>query len=351
MTPSQWLGVAKTKGVPCIVAQEDPALVARVIRRIPLRYRDGADASLDRPAHVRSASGICWLGHELAVIQDDAAFLALVDPSTFAVRALTLPPGSDGLRQFDDGRGNKAFKLDLEACLVTRIDGEEVLVAFGSGSKKRMRDRMVIVNPHRNTVHVHEAPRFYKALRRLDAFSGSELNVEGAVLRDGILRLFNRGNGKPDDDQPAVDATIDVEWSALLRFLADPDEAPVPEMAQVTQYDLGKLDGWRLTFTDACVAGDRVLYTATAEDSPDATQDGPVAGSALGIIEPSGATRYAVLRDDGGEILRAKVEGVAISRRDDHTVHLVVDVDAPDAPSELLIVECSPAFGIAPRME
>ena len=31
---------------------------ARIIRSVPLLYADGADASLDRPAHVRSASGL-----------------------------------------------------------------------------------------------------------------------------------------------------------------------------------------------------------------------------------------------------------------------------------------------------
>src|SRR5215207_7995120 len=97
--------------VPRIVAREDPALGARVVRRTPLRYRDGDDASLDRPAHVRAGSGLAWVdtsrGPRLAVVQDDAHFVALVDPRDGLAEAIALPPGPGGLRQFDDGRGNK----------------------------------------------------------------------------------------------------------------------------------------------------------------------------------------------------------------------------------------------------
>src|SRR5687768_17520776 len=106
----------------------DPGLHARIIRRDPLTYRDGADERIDRPAHVRAASGLAWLGDRLAIIQDDASFIALIDASGNAggsaeskdggggpraggtvsvhpvpggIDVLTLPPGAGGLRQFD----------------------------------------------------------------------------------------------------------------------------------------------------------------------------------------------------------------------------------------------------------
>src|SRR3712207_3817046 len=90
-----------------VLARHDPALETRVVRRLPMRYAAGADATLDRPAHVRAASGLVWHGPRLVVVQDDTNFLALVDPATGLAESIALPAGEGGRRQFDDGRGNK----------------------------------------------------------------------------------------------------------------------------------------------------------------------------------------------------------------------------------------------------
>src|SRR5262245_10943657 len=61
-------------------ARVEPALEARVVRRRPLVYTRGSDASLDRPTHVRAGSAMVRLGPGmLAVVQDDASFIAIVD--------------------------------------------------------------------------------------------------------------------------------------------------------------------------------------------------------------------------------------------------------------------------------
>ena len=50
-------------------AHHDPMLSARAVRRVAMRYAGGADPATDRPAHVRAASGIAWVGAKVAVIQ------------------------------------------------------------------------------------------------------------------------------------------------------------------------------------------------------------------------------------------------------------------------------------------
>ena len=92
-----------------IQAKRDPALKAIVQKRVPLFYSQGADPVSDRPAHVRAGSSLSWLGDKLALIQDDANFLVLVDPESLNVEAITLVAGEAGARQFDDLRGNKRF--------------------------------------------------------------------------------------------------------------------------------------------------------------------------------------------------------------------------------------------------
>ena len=328
-----------------LTAVEDPALDAEVLLRVPLLYVQGADVFQDRPAHVRSASSILWLGDRLAVIQDDAHFLALINPSDLTVEALTLPAGPGGLRQFDDLRGNKALKLDLETNLVVQVDGEELLLAFGSGSTPA-RDKIAVVNVRKGTADLWDASGLYDELRSRGDFSGSELNVEGAIFVKGVIRLFNRGNGAPRDGLQPVNATADLEWEALWKYLENPRSSPIPRLRNVVQYELGTLQGIGLTFTDACVAGQRVVFAAAAEDSPDATRDGWLAGSALGLIEDSKTVRYGILREKNGGVFRGKIEGVAISRTEANQLYLVADIDDPSAASELCVVRLPEAWHI-----
>lgn len=325
---------------PLIRAVHDLSLTARVLRPRPLLYADGANAAADRPAHVRAASGVSWAGGALAVIQDDAAFVALADPATGLARAVALPAAEGGVRQFDDARGNKALKLDLECCTALRDGDDELLLALGSGSSP-MRERVVtlrwVAGDAAPRVEVVDASGWYALLRRETAFAGSELNVEGCAAAGGALRLFNRGNGAPRNHLSPVNATCDVDLAALLAWLRAPSASPPPAPSSVRQYDLGMMDGVPLTFTDAAAHGGRMLYTAAAEDSPDAVRDGPVAGAALGIIAPDGTARYAGIVDADGARFAGKVEGLLM--RDARSGWIVIDRDEPATPSQLWDVE------------
>ncbi|MFL5381118.1 MAG: DUF6929 family protein [Longimicrobiaceae bacterium] len=300
-----------------IRARLDPLVTARVVRSVPLRYAEGADPSLDRPAHVRSASGLARVAGCIAAVQDDANFVAVIDPETGLARAITLPAGEGGLRQFDDLRGNKRFKLDLECCVAV----DDTLLAFGSGSMPA-RERIVLVrgvDSDDPRAEVIDASALYAAFHADREFSGSELNVEGAAVLGGTLRLFNRGNGAPRGGLLPVNASCDVELAALFG---------APSIRNVVQYDLGTIEGLPLTFTDAETLGDAILYAAAAEDSPDAVRDGPVAGCAIGIIEGDSA-RYCVVEGNPG-----KIEGILPVSSD--RLLAVVDPDDPRVPSTLL---------------
>ena len=326
------------------VAIRDYAMSARILRRVPLMYAAGSDALTDRPAHVRASSGMAWLGDRLAVVQDDANFVALVDVLSGQCEVLLLPAGYGGLRQFDDQRGNKRYKSDFEA-LVAVGNLAVQLIAFGSGSSSSRENILVI--PHAGTapsnVRVVPVPQFYAGLRACVAFAGTELNVEGAALVGENIRLFNRGNGAPAGALDPVNATCDINCALLLHHVADPvhHEAPLPH--NVAQYVLGEIDGVRLSFTDAVAVGDAVIYVAAAEDSPDAIRDGAVVGSAIGVIRiRDGRTigRWTPLTLADGAMARLKVEGVAIGQRAGQ-LFAVVDRDEPDQPSELLELEVS----------
>lgn len=322
-----------------VEAVRDPSMTARVVRAVPLLYAEGADASQDRPAHVRSASGIARVAGRIAVIQDDANFVAVIDPATGLSGAIALPAGEGGARQFDDLRGNKRFKLDLECCVTARdVDGGEMLIAFGSGSTAA-REKIVIVRgvlPAEADIRVVDASALYAIFRSTAAFSGSELNVEGAAIVGGTLRLFNRGNGAARGGIIPVNASCDLDLAAFLAFVRDPAAANPPAVLNVVRYDLGAISGLPLTFTDAAARDGTVLFAAAAEDSPDATRDGPVAGCALGMVSGDSA-RYCEVRGMDGTPYLEKIEGILPLSAD--RLLAVVDPDDPHVPSALLEIE------------
>lgn len=321
---------------PPLRAVRDDRLRARVVWMEPLRYTMGANAELDRPAHVRSGSGLAFVSaSDLVVVQDDASFLAWVNGDTGEVRATTLDHAPHGARQFDSGRGNKMDKLDLESCVVVHDDGVRRLLAFGSGSAKG-RDSIVLVDDleGRREARIIDASRLYDAFRAHREFSGSELNVEGVALVGEALRFFQRGNGAATEHSVPVDATVDVSLAALMCFLDAPETAAVPPLSNACVFDLGELNGVRLTFTDAAVRDGLVFFLAAAEASPNAVDDGVVEGVVLGCIDGP-RIRWTPIVTKNDAVFRAKAEGLAFDPSDPSRAWVVLDHDDPSRPSEL----------------
>jgi hypothetical protein len=318
-----------------VVAREDSALRARIIETRALRYASGSVPSDDRPAHVRAGSALGWLGGRIAVVQDDANFVALVDPAHGHVDALTLAAGEGGARCFDDVRGNKAHKLDLEACFVHG----ELLIALGSGSTPK-RERLVVVHRSERRAELVDAGTLYAELRARSDFAGSELNVEGAAVLDGgRVVLLQRGNGAPRGALTPIDASAELALDALLAFVERGGSGAPPALERVTQFDLGTIDGVRLTFTDAAAHGAGLAFLAAAEASPDAVRDGAVAGVAIGLIDGRGTARWTRLRAHDGSWFAAKAEGLLFDPDRAGRAFAVVDVDDPARAAELVVLE------------
>jgi hypothetical protein len=284
---------------------------AHIAWRRALRYRQGADAAEDRPAHVRAASGCCWWGERLAIVQDDANFLALASPDGLC-EGVALP-SRDGVRLFDRHRGNRLDKPDLEAVCVV---GDR-LVAFGSGSL-----------PIREVVCVFEpAPRWVDARPLFGALAAAcppgPTNLEGATVANGSLWLFRRGT------RGVVDAMARLDVGAFNHWLGG---GPAPPVQAVAEIGLPAVQGVALGVTGAITVADKVWISAAAEDAPDAVEDGPVLGSAVGCWSTSGIDLWRI---DAA----LKVEGLAAWNGG---FLAVTDPDDPDVPSELLYLTLGP---------
>ena len=110
-------------------------------------------------------------------------------------------------------------------------------------------------------------------------------------------------------------------------------EGRAVEVLGHVSYDLGIAGGVPLHFTDAVVFGERTLYLAVAEGTPNAIDDGPVVGAAVGFFAGDEA-RYARLEDPSGEGSCRKVEGIALDP-ERQTIWAVTDPDDPERPAEL----------------
>jgi hypothetical protein len=310
---------------------------ARIVARRALRYPDGPRSAEDRSAHVRAASGLAWLragAPRLVIAQDDTSFLAVLDQAGAVRDSVRLDHQVEGRRVFESRLGNKRHKLDLEA--VTTLPNGAVLVV-GSGSLPA-RERVVICDG--TSARVVALPALYAALRAQRAFSGSELNVEGAAVLGDALVLGNRGNGAPDAAGPPVDALASLPLASLLAHV---EGGPVPAIERVTSLALGEIGGVRLTLTDLCARRGVLFFLASAEASPNAIDDGVVVGTAVGRIDGT-SVRWVPIVDETGAPSTAKTEGLAWASPtgEGSRVLAVVDRDDPDAASELLTLELPP---------
>lgn len=311
--------------------------VARLGSPRPLRF-EGADDARDLPGHVRAGSGLRRWGGRLVVVQDDVNALALFDERTGAVAPLVLPPGQGGRRHFSERRGNKAAKMDLEACVVLP-DGR--LLALGSGSTPA-REHVVVVEAD-HEVRVVDAGPLYEHLRARRDFAGSELNVEGAVVVGDRVRLFQRGNGAVVDGVLAVNAVGDLALGPFLRWL---DEgSPPPRLRAVQPVALGEVRGVPLGFTDASALPDgRILFLAGAEDSPDTYRDGAVLGARVGLLDGDRVVLAAIV-DAAGRPTSLKLEGVAFEGFTEVgglELRVVADMDDPDLPAVIATLHWGP---------
>ena len=245
-----------------------------------------------------SGSGLQKAGATYYIVGDDAPFLFCLDSSfkvTFKIPLLDTP-------LFSAGRIQKSEKPDFEAM---EWVGKNELVIFGSGSKSPQRDlfiRVLLEDSHR--VERHSLTPFYKQLKSLPAFQNSELNIEAVAHHNNQLFLFNR--------KPAL--LVRFNYSTFLNYLKG--IAPLPEL-YVTPFSLPKIGGVEAGFSGATIlpADSKIIFTATAEATQNAYDDGEIMGSLVGLIdlqngEPARTFTYTLIPSTGAAL---KVESVTVA--------------------------------------
>lgn len=279
--------------------------------------------------HVSAASGLVVAGDTVYVVADDEHHLAELGTGDLMAGPLRMHHIVAGVLPADAVE-RKRLKPDLESLVLlpsAEAWPEGALWLLGSGSRpNRMRSWLLRLDsmsaPAGGAVAIDLASLYLPLHARF-----TDLNIEGAIAVDGLLRLLQRANAGS-----ARNACIDYSLGEIQAWLAG-KRASAPEPLRVTPYDLGQIGGVPFGFTDAAVLPrGGWVFSAVAEATPDSYNDGACAGSLIGWVASDGR----LLRT---ELLAGapKVEGIAVDPLG--RLLMVTDADSPAVAAQLMVLD------------
>ncbi len=275
---------------------------------------------------ISAASGIETLDDRIYIIGDNIPWLYQLDDALQTTRKFRIASDSGMV----DGVIPKGFKPDFEATAMTHWNGEPVLLVFGSGSKSPERDTMVRLNPVSGKgIRSWPMDQIYKAARKVAGLKKKDFNIEAAVATETDLYLFNRGKNQ-------------VFHYRLSEFFEMLETGTASPPAGVYPVRLPAIRGIRSGFSGATlVPGEnRILFTASVENTENWIDDGQILGSFAGILDLGAlagnpAPECRQLQENGGP-MAVKIESVAVQRVVPGAIHMVLVSDSDDGKSELL---------------
>lgn len=278
------------------------------------------------PGNLYSASAIEVYNQTLYIAGDALAWLYQFDKEYNFIGSVPLS---------DDAAPEpleKKVKPDWEAMSIVEHPGyKPVLMVIGSGSRSPQRDGAKLLNLATNEVSgVAHWPLLYHNIRQNTTV---EMNMEGLAQVGDKLVLLNRGNTTGGNYIVVTDAL--AAWQ-------------MPEGGHIIQSAPADINGVKAGFTGAFYLPDTdtLLYTATAELSDNAYDDGIVVGSAIGYFKNISARltsdslipdEQVTLTEDMG--IPGKVESMALNRKVDDTKYEFFAVtDNDEAPGSLYLL-------------
>lgn len=258
---------------------------------------------------ISAASGLMKIDQQIFVVADDENFLGRYDlvsqtGCSFRVFSGELPENKE-LR--------KKAKADIESIILVPNNKDLLLIPSGSTFT---RDRGALIDVQGNFLQEVSFTLLYQNLHS----HFPELNIEGGLIYDQQLFLFQRGNGPKGQN-----ALISLPWKDFLQNNC--------LKLKVQLIELGSLGQVKLTFTDATNFGKNFLFLAVAEDSASVYLDGKVSGAVLGILSPEG-----VVLAQKRLGTRSKPEGISFCEAS-YSFYLVTDDDDRLRPAQLLLGE------------
>ncbi len=268
---------------------------------------------------ITAASGLVRYKDAYYIVADDELHLAKFPSDSSASGVL--------IRVFDgkltaDRKLRKKQKPDLEALcfLPASIAGQDSLLLIPSGSKKaRVRGALVsLVESDTNRVDEVSFSDLYMVLEK----TFPDLNIEGAVIVEKTLWLFQRGNADPNQN-----AVICLDLDRLTLQIAA-RRLTADLITKIYHVPLAMSQGVNYGFTDATTDNHHVWFLACAEATDNTYDDGEFRGAILGKMDFTGKVLSTYPLDSP-----VKPEGLAIYK---DLFFTVTDADDSSVPSQLL---------------
>ena len=278
---------------------------------------------------IPSASGIEFLDGKYWLIGDNSPWLFGVNDAFEVAEKHSI----FSMDFTENGTIPKSKKHDFEAMTALNWEGDSALFIFGSGSKtNRFQGVLVKMN---NALRPSIATQkfdltdFYSTILEKAKLKEGELNIEAAAVLGDHLFLFNRGKNK----------LISLKVKHFIDYLSGTRETI---KIKVKTIDLPEIDGIRAGFSGATADEkfQRIVFTASVENTADWVADGEVLGSFIGVLDLHSLKNHAapkcVLIKNKQEILRIKAESITLQESSENSFRCLVVTDSDGGKSELL---------------
>lgn len=283
------------------------------IKRIELK-------SIPSASGIEHGDGFYW------IIGDNSPYLFQLDQNFHLLDKVSL----EKLDHAVDGVIPKLKKVDLEAMLSMKWKEDSVLFLFGSGSKLPERAAGWKINMHNPAIQERiDLLSFYELLMEETKLKENDFNIEAAVELDGKIYLLNRGKNK----------LISLRSDHFIEFIeGQRDDLKIKNH----NIDLPKVDDIEAGFSGAAadIVNNRIVFTASVENTSDWINDGEVLGSFIGIIEIDELENHyhpsTVLIAENEATLILKVESIALKNQHENSYDCILVTDSDGGKSELL---------------
>lgn len=248
---------------------------------------------------IGAASGLCYNDGKLFIVSDNSNYLYEYHMDQKTLNRHLLMDMNKKNEQV-----HKQQKMDIEA--ITYHKGMYHLFSSGSESNRALLfDFQPGALP---LVRKKDGGKLYARIRNLLNIRAEDFNIEGALIYQDTLLLFNRGNGPHK-----INGIIKV---------AEHDDNPTPVFIPVKLPDI---NGNAAAFTDATLVGNKIYFLAAAEGGNSNYHDGAIAGSQVGVID------VATLALEQAETitLKHKFEGITLYQSND-SAYIFLLCEDPD---------------------
>jgi len=295
---------------------------------------------------IPSASAVEVINGNIYIVGDDSSFLYALKYDLTLIEKVPLYVADE--THIVENRILKKKKADLECITKLTINGYPHLLILGSGSKSPRRDVAFLVKlptsyNRKHLVWEISLVKWYSFLRMNEDVTGDSgvLNFEAAASTSEFLYIFNRENN----------AILRFDMPEFIEFIqGHTDGVPFPTIIKA---DLPTVDSVRSGFSGADYFDGKLFFTAAAENTSNAIDDGAIMGSAVGIVSFDGEekTRGKITNGFTANIsnftllpqidsLPLKVESISVYEKENDSTYIAIAVCDDDlGASDILMIQ------------